>query len=256
MLHDTQICTILMFKHISPDSPTCGAAAARHGASQLRKVLSEKGRATIIVATGASQFQMLARLVQEPDIAWEKVTAYHLDEYAGMPVTHPASFRRFLWERFVCKLPVPLAAFHYINAENDLQAECERLGRLIAQETVDLAFIGIGENAHIAFNDPPADFQTESPYLVVPLDEACRGQQLGEGWFPNLAAVPTQAISMSPRQIMKTRHIVCTVPDARKAWAVGKTVNGPVTSDIPASILQNHSSCFLFLDSAAASEVD
>src|SRR5947208_9347332 len=197
-----------------------GRRAAEHGANLISKAIESRGAANIIVATGASQFEMLSHLVQMPDIRWDKVTAFHLDEYFGLPITHPASFRKYLWERFVSKLPLPLAAFHYVNAEKNPQKECDRLGKLIARHPIDVAFIGIGENGHVAFNDPPADFKTTKPYLVVSLDTACRQQQLGEGWFPSLAAVPKRAISMSPRQIMKSAAIVCSVPDHRKAEAV------------------------------------
>ncbi|MEO6437170.1 MAG: 6-phosphogluconolactonase, partial [Tepidisphaeraceae bacterium] len=151
-----------------------GRRAAAHGAALIRKALREKGKANIIVATGASQFEVLSNLVKAEGIAWDKVTAFHLDEYVGLPITHGASFRKYLWERFVSKLSLPLAAFHYVNAEKNPQAECDRLGRIIARHPIDVAFIGIGENGHVAFNDPPADFKTTRPYLVVHLDQACR----------------------------------------------------------------------------------
>ena len=230
-----------------------GRAAAEQGAELIRRALKKKGSANIIVATGASQFDVLANLIKQPNIAWNSVTAFHLDEYVGMPITHGASFRKYLWERFVSQLPMPLAAFHYVNAEKNPQAECDRLGKLIAKHPIDVAFIGIGENGHVAFNDPPADFRTSKAYLVVDLDDACRKQQFGEGWFPTLNDVPTRAISMSPRQIMKSRAIVCTVPDRRKAEAVKNSVEGPVTPNVPASILQQHDNCTLFLDRQSAS---
>ena len=229
-----------------------GRRAAADGAALMRRALADRGEANIVVATGASQFEMLAALVAEPDVDWSRVTVFHLDEYAGMPATHPASFRKFLKQRFADLLPVPLAKFHFINAEGDCEAECDRLAPLIAESPIDVAFIGIGENGHLAFNDPPADFETERPYLVVDLDEACRRQQAGEGWFPTLADVPTRAISMSIRQITKSAAIVCTVPDARKAEAVKNAVTGPVTPDVPASILQEHAEATLYLDKAAA----
>lgn len=229
-----------------------GQRAANQGAQWIREALSQKGEATIIVATGASQFEMLSELVKQPDIRWDRITAFHLDEYVGMEITHPASFRKYLWERFHSKLPLPLVGFHYINAQTDPAGECRRLGELIRQKNVDVAFIGIGENGHLAFNDPPADFQTEQPYLVVNLDEACRKQQLGEGWFPTLNDVPKQAISMSVKQILKSAAIVCTVPDSRKAIAVKGAVEGPVTPDLPASILQKHARTHLFLDATSA----
>ena len=239
--------------NVADDKPAMGRQAAALGAGYLREALDERGRANLIVATGASQFEMLEELVRAPGVAWDRVTVFHLDEYVGMPVTHPASFRGYLWKRFVSRLPVPLAAFHYINAEENAQAECERLGASIAGHPVDVAMIGIGENAHIAFNDPPADFETETPYLVVDLDEACRRQQLGEGWFPTLEDVPTRAVTMSVRQILKSRALVVTVPDARKARAVRDAVEGQVTPSVPASILQRHPRVDLMLDRAAAS---
>lgn len=230
-----------------------GQQAAEHGARLIRRAIDMRGGASIIVATGASQFEVLESLVKQPNIRWDKVTGFHLDEYVGMPITHGASFRKYLWERFVSKLPLPVASFHYVNAEMDPEGECKRLGELIKTHPIDVAFIGIGENGHVAFNDPPADFDTEEPYLVVNLDEACRKQQLGEGWFPTLADVPTRAISMSVRQIIKSKSIVCTVPDQRKAQAVKNSVQGPVTNQAPASILQKHADTTLFLDKPSAS---
>jgi glucosamine-6-phosphate deaminase len=237
---------------ISETKPELGRKAAQEGATILRKALVEDGVANIILATGMSQFEMLAELVKEPDIAWDKVTVFHLDEYVGLPITHPASFRKYLRERFVDQLPGPLAAFQEINGENDPHAECARLGHLIAGRRIAVAFVGIGENGHLAFNDPPADFETEESYIVVRLDDACRRQQLGEGWFPTFADVPTQAISMSIRHILKSEHIVCVVPDARKAEAVRACLAGPISNLAPASILQQHPSTTIYLDPASA----
>lgn len=242
-----------MNTNIADTKQEMGKRAAEHGAGIIRRALAERGSANIIVATGASQFEMLQALAQQPDIRWDKVTGFHLDEYVGMPITHGASFRKYLWERFISKLPLPLAAFHYVNAETDPQGECKRLGELIQRHPIDVAFIGIGENGHVAFNDPPADFDTEEPYIVVNLDDACRKQQLGEGWFPTLADVPTRAISMSVKQIIKSKRIVCTVPDQRKAEAVKNSLQGPVSNHVPASILQKHGDVTLFLDKASAS---
>lgn len=239
--------------HIDKDRKTSGALAAKFGAQKIREAIAAKGQATIIVATGASQFDMLEALVREPDIDWSKVTGFHLDEYVGLNISHPASFRGYLWDRFHKCLPQPLKAFNYIDAETDAQAECVRLASLISQVQVDVCFAGIGENAHLAFNDPPADFDTLTPYLVVDLDEACRKQQFGEGWFPSLEAVPTKAISMSIRQILKTRTLVITVPDERKAQAVRDSVQGPVVNTVPASILQQHADTHPYLDEPAAS---
>lgn len=220
----------------------------------IRAALKNHGKANIILATGASQFEMLAELVKQP-VDWSKVTCFHLDEYVGMPVSHPASFRKYLKERFVDQLAMPPAAFHFLNAEGDPQAECQRLGEVIKQHPIDVAFIGIGENGHLAFNDPPADFETREPYIVVELDDPCRQQQFGEGWFPTFDSVPKQAISMSIRQILASRVIICSVPDSRKAEAVGKAVEGPLTPQLPASILRNHPATTLFLDEPAVARL-
>ena len=218
----------------------------------IREAIRTRGSANIIIATGASQFELLSALLVEPDIQWNRVTGFHLDEYVELPITHPASFRAYLWKRFVSQLPLPLANFHYVDGNTDPAEECERLGGAIAKHPIDVAFVGIGENAHLAFNDPPADFQTTTPYIVVNLDEACRKQQHGEGWFPTLEDVPTKAISMSIQQIMKSRSIICSVPDRRKAEAVRMSVEGDVSPTVPASILQRHSDCFMYLDRPSA----
>ena len=226
-----------------------GQAAARHGAELVNKAITQNGVANIIVATGASQFEMLASLIRE-DIDWSKVTAFHLDEYIGLPMTHPASFRKYLKERFVSK--VPLKEFYYINGEEDVNAECSRLNALIAQFPIDVAFVGIGENGHLAFNDPPADFDIKDPYIEVDLDDDCRKQQLGEGWFNSFEEVPKKAISMSIQQILKSEHIICSVPDKRKANAVKNVVFGEVTVDVPASILQTHPQTTIYLDEGSS----
>lgn len=239
---------------ISKDNVTLGAKAASKGASLIREAIAEKGHATIIVATGASQFEMLKALLQE-DIDWTKVEAFHLDEYIGIPVTHPASFRKYLKERFVEKIG-NLKDFHYIDGDVEpVETELSRLDALISSKTVDVAFVGVGENGHLAFNDPPADFDTEKPYSVVNLDDVCRKQQLGEGWFATFDDVPKQAISMGVRQILKSKHIINTIPDARKAPAVKGALTGPVTNMCPASILQTHPSCYWFLDVDSASQL-
>ncbi len=235
-------------------SKTAAAAqAAAEGAKRIRQAIREQGQANIIVATGASQLDMLKSLVATEDIAWNKVTAFHLDEYIGLPLNHPASFRQYLWQRFVSKLPLPLAGFHYVDGETDPQVECKRLGEILAKYPINVAFVGIGQNGHLAFNDPPADFDVEDPYLVVSLDEACRRQQMEEGWFASCQEVPQRAISMSIKQIMKSQFIVCTVPDKRKAEAVKAAVEGPVTPEVPASILQVHGQVTIYLDRESAS---
>ena len=234
------------------DKTELGRQAAALGADTIRAALKAHGEATIIVATGASQFEMLENLVAAPDIDWSKVTAFHLDEYVGLPQSHPASFRRYLAERFVAPLGGKVA-FVPVDGEKDAAAEARSLGEKIAGRRIDLCFAGIGENCHLAFNDPPADFDTEEPYIVVTLDEACRRQQYGEGWFETLDAVPRQAISMSIRQIMKSARIILSVPDARKAPAVRDALEGEISPQHPASILQRHPDTVLFLDPPAAS---
>jgi glucosamine-6-phosphate deaminase len=237
--------------HIFQSKEAMGAAAAHKAVADLQAAITARGEANLILATGMSQFEMLESLVAQ-DVDWSRVTAFHLDEYIGLPESHPASFRKYLKERFVDQVP-GLKQFHFVDGSaDDPAAECRRLGDLIRRRTIDVACIGIGENGHLAFNDPPADFETEEPYTVVNLDEACRRQQLGEGWFPSLEAVPERAISMSIRQIMKSQAIICTVPDERKAEAVQKAVEGPVTPDLPSSILQRHPRCDLYLDAASA----
>jgi glucosamine-6-phosphate deaminase len=237
---------------IVPDKATLGAQAAALGADAIREALARHGEATIIVATGASQFEVLQHLVAAEGIDWSKVTAFHLDEYVGLSEAHPASFRRYLRERFVAPLGGTVT-FNPVDGESDPQAETQRLNALIAGRRIDVCFAGIGENCHLAFNDPPADFETTEPYIVVTLDEACRRQQFGEGWFESLEAVPQRAISMSVRQIMTSKLIVLSVPDERKAKATRDAVEGPVSPLHPASILQTHPNTVLFLDPPAAS---
>ena len=241
--------------HLYPTKSALGEAAAAMGAQAIRDAIAARGRAHIIIATGASQFEMLDALVRQPGIAWSKVTGFHLDEYIGMPDNHPASFRRYLRERFTAMLPT-LGAFHFIEGDApDLKAEVSRIGNLVKANSIDVTFAGIGENGHLAFNDPPADFNVDDPYIVVELDELCRRQQFGEGWFPTFEDVPQTAISMSIRQIMASHLVVLSVPDARKADAVQKALEGPVSPACPASILQRHPACHVFLDTASASKL-
>lgn len=227
-----------------------GRAAARKGSQLINEAISRKGAANIIVATGASQFEMLEEL-KNCEVEWPRVTAFHLDEYIGIAETHPASFRKYLKERFADH--VPIGQFHYVNGETDPLEECNRLGALIGRHPIDVAFIGIGENAHLAFNDPPADFNTDEAYIVVNLDDACRKQQFGEGWFPSVDEVPERAISMSIKQILKSGSIICSVPDRRKADAVKAAVEGDVSPEIPASILSEHKDTWLYLDKESSS---
>jgi glucosamine-6-phosphate deaminase len=228
-----------------------GQAAADDAASIIQQAIADREAAYVIAATGASQFEFLDALVKKK-IDWSKVVFFHLDEYVDLPEAHPASFRRYLKERIINQVQPRL--FHLINGEADnVQEECRRVGELLSRQTIDVAFVGIGENGHLAFNDPPADFETNESYLVVDLDDACRQQQVGEGWFRSIEEVPTQAISMSIKQILKSRNILCIVPDQRKADAVKASVESEVSPMRPASILQNHPSVTLYLDRESSS---
>jgi glucosamine-6-phosphate deaminase len=223
-----------------------GEAAARDAAEIIQQAIRDREAAYVIAATGMSQFEFLDELMLEP-IDWTKVAFFHLDEYVGLPESHPASFRRYLKERIASR--VHPRAFHFIDGEaHDVHDECRRVGHLITQQTVDVAFVGIGENGHLAFNDPPADFDTDEPYIVVNLDEACRQQQVGEGWFKSIDEVPARAISMSVKQILRSREILCIVPDQRKAKAVKASVELSVSPMQPASVLQTHERVTLYLD--------
>jgi len=230
----------------------CATAAADMASEILKQTIAAKARASFIVATGASQFDFMKTLTQKDGIEWHKTTMYHLDEYIGFTEDHPASFRRYLKERLVDV--VHPGTVHFIQGEaSDPAAECRRVSDIISQDTIDVAFVGIGENGHLAFNDPPADFDTELPYIVVKLDDACRKQQMGEGWFASLEEVPNTAISMSIQQIMKSAAIICTVPDKIKARAVKQCFEGAISPMYPASILRKHPKAFVYLDEDAAS---
>lgn len=229
-----------------------GEAAGNLAALKIESTIKEYQEANIILATGASQFYTLQTLINYDIIDWSKVTVFHLDEYIGIDDNHPASFRKYLRERFLEKVG-KVKNFHFINgnAQNP-QDECERLNRLIKPLTIHVALVGIGENGHLAFNDPPADFDTEDPYIIADLDEKCRLQQVGEGWFEGIDDVPKQAISMSVNQIMKSKSIICSVPDKRKAHAVKACVLGEVSNLHPSSILQTHDDCTIYLDKHSA----
>lgn len=236
---------------ISQDPHELGQMAGTDAANLILKTLAEKGSANIILATGTSQFETLDQLVHEPNIDWTKVVMFHLDEYIGLPMTHEGSFRKYLQDRFLSKVG-PLKAVHLIDGQADPLVECVRLGKIIAQHPIDVALVGIGENGHLAFNDPPADFETDQAYIVVDLDDPCRHQQYGEGWFGSMDEVPRQAISMSIKQIMKSKNIICSVPDSRKAEAVKNTLENLVDNLYPASILQLHPDCIIYLDQSSA----
>ncbi len=238
---------------IIQDNPKeLGIAAGKVGAELIRQAIKQNGYANIILATGTSQFETLNQLLAEKDIDWSKVTMFHLDEYIGLPITHPASFRKYLKERFIAHVS-KLKEVFLIDGEADDKRECERLSKTIAEHPIDVAFVGIGENGHLAFNDPPADFEIDVPYIVVELDEACRKQQMGEGWFKTMDDVPRKAISMSIKQILKSKHIICSVPDERKAMAVKNSIEHAVSNLFPATALQLHAHCTCFLDAASAS---
>jgi glucosamine-6-phosphate deaminase len=240
---------------VFPDKIQLGQAAAKQAAAALQRAIAERGQARIIAATGASQFEFLQSLIaiskEGLGIDWAKVEMFHLDEYVGLPLAHPASFRKYLQERFIT--PAGLTNYHLLDGEADAQKVCDEIGALIQAAPIDVAFVGIGENGHLAFNDPPADFENEAAYIVVNLDEACRMQQVGEGWFAGLADVPQQAISMTIKQILKAREILCIVPDARKAQAVKNCLKGEVSPLAPASILRTHANTTVYLDDASAS---
>ena len=239
-----------MIVKVFKDKTSLGAAAAAQAAKAINGAIAREGRARIIAATGASQFEFLNALTSKPDVDWTKIEMFHLDEYAGLSITHPASFRKYLTERLISKTGI--RKYHLLDGENDPEVTIRKVGRELSASPIDVAFVGIGENGHLAFNDPPADFEIEEPYLLVNLDEACRQQQVGEGWFANLSDVPRQAISMSVRQIMKTREIICVVPDARKAEAVKKCLEGEISPLAPASILQAHPNTTIYLDEESA----
>jgi glucosamine-6-phosphate deaminase len=228
-----------------------GGAAAEQAARLIRDAIRERGLARIVAATGASQFDFLDALTTAPDIDWRNVELFHLDEYIGLSMTHPASFCKYLQERLISKTGI--SRHHLLSGAGEPKDVIRRASNAISSAPIDVAFAGIGENGHLAFNDPPADFNTTAPYIIVNLDEPCRQQQVGEGWFANIAEVPTQAISMSVRQILKSRAIISVVPDARKAQAVKACFEGPISPMFPASILRTDVDAMIYLDKQSAS---
>jgi glucosamine-6-phosphate deaminase len=241
-----------MLIRVFRDKVTLGRAAAERAATAIRRAIAERGLARIVAATGASQLDFLDALTKEQGIDWQGVEAFHLDEYIGLPATHPGSFRKMLMERLVTKTGI--ARYHLLNGDAaDPSATAREVGNELASAAIDVAFLGIGENGHIAFNDPPADFTTEDPYVIVNLDEASRRQQVGEAWFDDISQVPLRAISMSPRQILKATELLVIVPDKRKAQAVKACLEGEISPIAPASILRRHSNVTLYLDTNSAS---
>jgi glucosamine-6-phosphate deaminase len=239
-----------MIVKVFDDKTALGTAAAEQAATALHQSILVNGRARIIAATGASQFEFLDALTKQKNIDWENVELFQLDEYIGLPITHPASFQNFLFERLINRTGI--TKYHLLAGNNNPNEVANHIGVDLQAAPIDIAFVGIGENGHLAFNDPPADFDTEEPYLVVDLDEASRRQQVGESWFANLEEVPRQAISMSVRQLLKAREIIIVVPDERKAQAVKSCVEGRISSQVPASILRTHSNASLYLDRNSA----
>ena len=228
------------------DGGALAQAAADEAASRIRDAVSRRGRARIVAATGTSQMPFLDALVRAPDLDWARVEMFHLDEYIGLPADHPASFRRYLVERLI--RPTGIARFHLIDGERDPHEVCGELGRALTEAPIDVAFVGIGENGHLAFNDPPADFDAEQPYVIVRLDEACRRQQVGEGWFDAIDAVPDRAITMTIRQLLKADAIIAVVPEGRKAEAARRCLEGEISPMAPASPLRMHGNAAIFLD--------
>ena len=240
-----------MIVRVFEDKISLSAAAAEQAAAVVRRAILDRGRARIVVATGTSQLDFLNALTHVEHIDWHLVEMFHLDEYVGLPITHPASFRKYLLERLIHKAGI--AHYHLLDGNGDPSEVVRRVGEALRSAPVDIAFAGIGENGHLAFNDPPADFHTEEPYLVVELDEACRRQQVGEGWFADISEVPRQAISMSVRQILKAKEIIAVVPDARKAHAIKLCLEGGISPMAPASILRTHPAATVYLDRKSSS---
>jgi glucosamine-6-phosphate deaminase len=232
------------------DRGSLGKAAADHAAWVIRQAILDRGRARIIAATAASQKEFLEYLTNAPGIDWHLVELFHLDEYIGLPITHPGSFRKMLLEQLINKTGI--VKYHLLDGDGDAPSVVARTSAAVASEPIDIAFLGIGENGHLAFNDPPADFDTEEPYLIVNLDEACRRQQVGEAWFSDISQVPQRAISMSVRQIMKVKEVLAIAPDSRKAVAVQRCFEGEISPMAPASILRNHPKATVYLDKDSA----
>ena len=241
-----------MLIKVFDDKLSLGRAAADQAGAAIRKAVQGHGRARIIAATAASQLEFLDALTKASDIDWGRVEVFHLDEYIGLPITHPGGFRKMLLEQLIRKTGV--TKYHLLDgdAANPLEV-VQRVGKELSSAPIDIAFLGIGENGHIAFNDPPADFKTEEPYLIVNLDEACRRQQVGEAWFADISQVPKQALSMSVRQILKSKEILAVVPDARKAQAIKACFEGEISPMAPASILRTHPNATIYLDKNSAS---
>jgi len=236
---------------VFPDKKLAARAAAEQAESVINDAIVGKGKARIIAATGASQFEFLDELTKNPGVDWSKVEMFHLDEYLNLSESHPASFRKYLRERIIEKTGIK--HFHLLDGERKPTDMIAEVTAEIRKAPIDIAFVGIGENGHLAFNDPPADFETNEAYIVVELDEACRRQQLGEGWFKSLEEVPHRALSMTVKQVLKAKEIIAIVPDARKAAAVSTCLQGEISPMAPASILRTHPNTTIYLDQYSAS---
>ena len=239
-----------MLLRVFDNKVSLGNAAAEQAASAIRRAIRDNGQARIIAATAASQLEFLNALTEMTDLDWKHVEVFHLDEYIGLPITHPGSFRKMLLEQLIRKTGI--TKYHLLDGDAQADEAVRRVGAALASAPVDIAFVGIGENGHLAFNDPPADFEISEPYLIVKLDEACRQQQVGEAWFADISQVPTQAISMSIRQILKAKEILAVVPDTRKAQAVKACFEGEISPMAPASILRTHPNATIYLDKHSA----
>jgi len=238
---------------VFPDKSALSQAAAEHAAGSLRRAIAAQNQARIIAATAASQIEFLDWLTRKTGVDWTQVEVFHLDEYIGLAAAHPGSFRGMLLAELIEKTGI--TRYHLLEGDAaDPASVAHRVGAELASAPIDIAFLGIGENGHIAFNDPPADFRIEDPYIIVTLDEACRRQQVGEAWFSDLSQVPRQALSMSVKQILKAREILAVVPDSRKARAVKACFEGRAISPFqPASILRTHPNVTVYLDVHSAS---
>lgn len=238
--------------YVAKTAEELGKRAAHAIAEKLCKAIVEKGEARLVLSTGGSQFETLEALLRE-DVPWDKVTVFHLDEYIDLPLTHAASFRKYLKERFMDHVPLKESVF--VETEGNVDENICVLTQRVREKVIDVGVIGIGENAHIAFNDPPADFETKEAYIVVNLDSRCKKQQVGEGWFKDECEVPCQAVSMTPYQIMQCAHIISPVPHKVKADAIRKVLSSKkIDPMIPGSLLKTHSDFNLFLDEDSASE--
>jgi len=237
------------------DRVQMGAQAGALAAQILKGAIESRGQARLVAATGTSQFELLSALCRDRSVDWPSVELFHLDEYLGIPSNHPASFRRFLRERLV--EPAGIGTVHWLDGTADPRMVMAEVGIALRRAPIDLACVGVGENGHLAFNEPPADFSTTEPLMVVELQEISRRQQVGEGWFRNLEDVPARAMTMTIPEILRAARIVCVVPDARKARAVRACFGaGRITPDAPASALLGHPGCVVYLDRASATGLE